>query len=192
MRARYSTRSPALNIGPKSSRGATLIVAMVLLLLLTLLGLQSLNNVSLQERMAAGTQDLLRAFHTAESGLSSAATQLAALANTTTTVTGASQQFIIASLGGANRITGANFVIRPLGETPPPPGSGFAEGTATAFHFETISTAFGEATFDTTNDVFDGFDDSAVVQLHGGAYQIGGIQGANQGSLNTNTQGYVP
>lgn len=55
---------------PSAERGAVLIVAMILLVVLTLLGLTTMNTTSLEEKMAANSQEFNRAFQTAESGLS--------------------------------------------------------------------------------------------------------------------------
>lgn len=177
---RYTTHS--------RQHGATLIIAMILLLLLTMLGMQGLNNVSLQERMAGGSQDLMRAFQAAESGLS-AALPLAG-ANPDANAFGQSGVLAISSAAEA-RNTGANFSIQPRGETAPPAGSGFSENTATAFHFETQVTAYGETDGVRDNGDFIGSEGTAMVQIHGGAYQIGGISGSASGSLTENTSGFV-
>ncbi len=50
-------------------RGAALVVALILLLVLTLLGVAALRTTTLEERMAANSQERNRAFHAAESGL---------------------------------------------------------------------------------------------------------------------------
>lgn len=56
--------------GPSSQRGAVLVVAMVLLLVLTMLGVTALNTTSVEERMAANSQEQARAFQAAEAGVS--------------------------------------------------------------------------------------------------------------------------
>lgn len=55
-----------------SQRGATLIVALVLLVVVTLLGVASLRGVLLQERMAANQYDRSLAFQAAEAALRAA------------------------------------------------------------------------------------------------------------------------
>lgn len=50
-------------------RGTVLVVAMILLLVLTLLGVTALNTTTVEERMAANAQDQARAFQVAETGL---------------------------------------------------------------------------------------------------------------------------
>ncbi len=50
-------------------RGAALVIALILLLVMTLLGVAALRTTTLEERMAANSQEHNRAFHAAESGL---------------------------------------------------------------------------------------------------------------------------
>lgn len=52
----------------RGQSGAVLIVALILLLVLTVLGISSMNTTSLEERMAANTQESFRAFRAAEAG----------------------------------------------------------------------------------------------------------------------------
>lgn len=54
---------------PQHARGATLVVVLVLLLLMTLLGLASLRGTVMEERMASNLLDRSLAFQTAESAL---------------------------------------------------------------------------------------------------------------------------
>ncbi len=62
---RLSTyRSP-----PAREAGAVLVVSLVLLVVLTMLGLTTMNMTSLEEKMAGNSQDFSRAFQSAESGL---------------------------------------------------------------------------------------------------------------------------
>jgi hypothetical protein len=165
---------------------------MVLLLILTLLGLQGLNNVTLQERMAGSSQDALRALTTAESGLAAAMRDPGL--RTQVMVANRTQPLAIAppAAGGQGvlRTTGANYLLVPRGETAPPAGSGFSVG-ATAFHFERIATGFGEATPPAdANADFIGVPQSAVVRLHGGVYQIGGLNNAATGSFTEESPGF--
>ena len=61
-----------LPIRRSAQQGAVLIVAMIMLVILTLLGVSGMNTTRLEERMAANTQEHYRAFQNAESGLSEA------------------------------------------------------------------------------------------------------------------------
>jgi len=54
---------------PQHQRGATLVVGMILMVLLTLLGLTALGTSVLEERMAANARDRIRAFQAAEAAL---------------------------------------------------------------------------------------------------------------------------
>ena len=59
---------------PGRQRGAVLVVSLVLLVVLTLLGVSVMNVTQLEERMAGNSQEMNQAFHSAETGLSSAST----------------------------------------------------------------------------------------------------------------------
>lgn len=56
----------------RCQRGAVLVVALVLLVALTLIGVSAMNTTSLDERMAANAQQMNVAYQTAETGLSEA------------------------------------------------------------------------------------------------------------------------
>lgn len=62
---KYKTHQ--LNI--KQQNGAVLMTALIMLVLLTMLGLTSMNNTTMQERMASNTQLLNRAFQAASTGI---------------------------------------------------------------------------------------------------------------------------
>lgn len=53
-------------------RGAVLVVSMILLLVMTLIGVTGMNTTSLEEKMAANTQEVNRAFQAAETALAQA------------------------------------------------------------------------------------------------------------------------
>jgi Tfp pilus assembly protein PilX len=55
-----------------AQRGVALVMALVILLVLTVLGVAAMNTTTLEERMAGGTQEVTRAFEAAESGINSA------------------------------------------------------------------------------------------------------------------------
>lgn len=60
----------AMNLcGRAQQTGSVLVVALVILLILTLLGLSGMNTTILQERMAGNLQDMNSAFQAAEAGL---------------------------------------------------------------------------------------------------------------------------
>lgn len=64
----------------RSEQGAALVVALVLLLVITILGLSSMRGTSLQERMSANLRDRGLAFQAAEAALREAEASLGALA----------------------------------------------------------------------------------------------------------------
>jgi len=136
---------------PTRQRGAVLIVAMILLLVLTLLGVSAMNTSQLEERMAANSQEFNRAFQSAESGLS-----MAVNSNTAYNLNGASQP--PAGIPGATSGLQAGWASTFLAFSPPPPGSLF------------ISTKFHAANFDFASVGTTG--GGLTVTVHGGAYQI--------------------
>lgn len=59
--------------GPRArERGAALVIALVMLLILTILGITAMNTASLEGKMAGNTQEQNQAFQAAESGINSA------------------------------------------------------------------------------------------------------------------------
>lgn len=61
---------------PQGQRGAVLIIALIMLLILTLIGVAGLRDTQLQERMAGGAQDRERALQAAEAALREAETEV--------------------------------------------------------------------------------------------------------------------
>jgi type IV pilus assembly protein PilX len=152
----------------RAQRGTVLVVALILLLVLTLLGISAMNTTSLEERMAANTQELNRAFHAAESGLSSAFADPNAF--NLTTVFNANTGLLSANYENSYS-AGASFSVRFVAETDPPAGSLSDTGTR-AFHFETRSLAYSSAT-DTGAPALSEGPNAAALTLVGGAYQLG-------------------
>lgn len=56
----------------RTEHGAALVMALVILMILTILGVAALNTASFEERMAGNIQESMQAFEAAESGLNSA------------------------------------------------------------------------------------------------------------------------
>lgn len=56
-------------MGKQKQEGAVLLVCLVMLLVLTMIGVSSMSNSTLQERMAGGTRDYNQAFQAAEASL---------------------------------------------------------------------------------------------------------------------------
>lgn len=70
------------NVTLKKQRGTTLIVALSILLVLTILGVSALSTSSLEERMAGNNRDFQVAFEAAETALRAAEMAVEGLANT--------------------------------------------------------------------------------------------------------------
>lgn len=66
-------KNPGMRFIPiRAQRGAALIMALVILLVLTVLGISALTTTTLEEKMSGNTQETTRAFEAAESGVNSA------------------------------------------------------------------------------------------------------------------------
>ncbi len=141
-------------IGPNSKRqsGAVLIVAMVILVILTLLGVTAMNTTALQERIASNTQEQVHAFQAAETGLNQAFAD-SLVYDLTNTYTGGATPTTFA--GSADS---ASYIPTFLGFSPPPPGSLFSATTFQAAHFNFRATGTSAT--------------NLSIILNGGAYQI--------------------
>ena len=151
--------------------GAVLVVAMIMLLVLTLLGVTAMNTTSMQERMAANTQEYTRAFQAAETGLWTGSLDLNR--STTAAVTGYSR----ALDAGHNKDAGAFYTVVFLSklETQPRSAKAWDADSAAAYYFETQSDGYSRV-YDANND---GITDNttppssaAEVQLRGGYYFV--------------------
>lgn len=136
-----------------SQSGAVLIVAMIILVILTLLGVTAMNTTSLQERIASNTQEQVHAFQAAETGLNLAFTDNLAYDISNTYTGGLALTPIVAGSGDS-----ANYVPLFLGFSPPPPGSLYSATSFQAAHFNFRATG-NSAT-------------NLSIILNGGAYQI--------------------
>ena len=136
-----------------SQSGAVLIVAMIILVILTLLGVTAMNTTSLQERIASNTQEQVHAFQAAETGLNQAFADNLAYDISNTYTGGAVLTPIVAGSGDS-----ASYVPTFLGFSPPPPGSLYSATSFQAAHFNFRATG-NSAT-------------NLSIILNGGAYQI--------------------
>jgi Tfp pilus assembly protein PilX len=72
--------------GHATQRGTALVVALIMLMILTMLGIAAMGTTTLEEKMASNMQEGTRAFQAAESGLAKAASTTGTLdLNATTT-----------------------------------------------------------------------------------------------------------
>ena len=75
---------PAITRMPTGQRGAALIISLIFLLLMTLIGVTSMQTTTMQERMAGNTRDRNLALQAAEAGLREGENWLGTAANRTT------------------------------------------------------------------------------------------------------------
>ncbi|MCP5152290.1 MAG: hypothetical protein H6983_14295 [Ectothiorhodospiraceae bacterium] len=157
-------------------RGAVLIVAMILLVVLTLLGVSAMNTTQLEERMAVSNQQSARAFQTAENGLSEAFNTGAAwdISGTYTDLVMQADSPDVDAVADGQSEVATNF----LGFTPPPPGSLYSATSFQAAHFDFASggCTSGAVLVD-VNANGSILDECATaggitVTVHGGGYQI--------------------
>jgi len=135
-------------------QGAALITALVLLVILTLLGLSSMRTNVMEERMAANSQEMVRAFQSAESGLELAFDNAASFDISNTAVNPLKQND--PDFAGQDIDLTYQSIFRQM--TPPKRGSGWDSGYA-FYHFNLSSNA---ATVS-----------GATSTINAGAYQVG-------------------
>jgi type IV pilus assembly protein PilX len=144
-----------ISVGIKNQQnGAALITALVFLVILTMLALGSMNTSTLEEKMAANSQEINRAFQTAESGLEVAFDDPNSFSITNTETnpyTGTVTDF-------GTYDADATYEVAFRQATSPKRGSGWDSNYA-SYHFDVGSSG---AT-----------DSGAGTTIHAGAYQIG-------------------
>ena len=143
---------PVIALKRTRQSGAVLIVAMIILVVLTLLGVTAMNTSSLEERIAANTQASVHAFQAAETGYSQAFGNGSAY-DILGEYTGGEAQTAFAGTQNS-----ASYISTFMGFAPPAPGSGWSAVNSQAAHFNFRST--GQS----------GSGLTAIV--NGGAYQI--------------------
>jgi type IV pilus assembly protein PilX len=147
--------------------GAILITALVMLVLLTMLGLSTMNTSTLEEKMAANSQEINRAFQTAETGLEIAMTDADAFTTANTvddngTVDDYTDDiYSYENTNSSLSSYGASVTYRAeyRQKVSPPRGSGWDKSIYSYFYFDLS----GEASTPS----------GAAATVHGGAYQIG-------------------
>ncbi len=132
--------------------GAVLIVAMIILVVLTMLGVTAMNTSSLQEKIASNTQEQVHAFQAAETGLNQAFADNLAYDISSTYSGGA------APTAFAGSADSASYMPTFLGFSPPPPGSLYSATSFQAAHFNFRATGTSAT--------------NLSVVLNGGAYQL--------------------
>ena len=137
-----------MTINPRRERGAVLVIALVLLLALTVLGVSTMSTAKMELRMAANNQFLENAFQLAETGLDTVLAQLNAgtipppPATTANTCSAANAPIPVANLGGTYQ-TQVCFTgdVADLGTS----GSGSSMGKIRAYHFENSSQGLSQS-----------------------------------------------
>lgn len=146
----------SINMQLNRQDGAALITALVFLVILTLLAITSISTTTLEEKMAANSQEINRVFQASETGLGLAFADNLSF-NTANTVTAPyTQGPTPVGTTGTNMTYSSWFRDPP---TEPPRGSGYEVGTAAAYHFNLRGVASN--------------DSGANQNLDQGAFQIG-------------------
>ena len=133
--------------------GAALITALVMLVILTMLGLSSMSTNTMEERMAANSQETNRAFQASEAGLDQAYADVASFDLNHTV---ANPNTFTIAVGPYNTQLTYNIGFRQ--QTAPKRGSGWDSGYS-FYHFDIDSTAVTASGASTT--------------IHAGSYQVG-------------------
>jgi hypothetical protein len=136
---------------PGRQTGVVLVVSLILLVVLTLLGLASMNMSSLEEKMAANSQESIAALQAADSGLTYTLEEPTAIP---ASLSGQATDTISIGSGG----TQFNFITTFRDWTPPPQGSLYSAENFQAAHFNVQATGTTGA--------------GATVVVNGGMYQI--------------------
>ncbi len=152
---------------PGQQRGAVLITALIMLVILTLLGLSSISTTTMEERMSANSQDITRAFQAASTGLTQVFNDEEAFDTTNTlesdgTVDDPYDKTAEVGATGTyayDATSDFNSVYRQ--STVPPRGSGW-DSTFAYYHFDLSATG--------------STDTGATTTIHAGAYQVGRAQ----------------
>lgn len=155
---------------PRTQTGTVLVVAMILLLVLTMLGVTALNTTSMEERMASNSQEQARAFQAAETGVSKGFFDAVSV---TAPVSSRTEEM---SMGAVP--AGANYTNTYIAATavPPCPSENIAACWSAeenvANNFETVSTAFSRITGGGGAADFTASGSAASAVLVGGFVQI--------------------
>ncbi len=148
------------NIKLKQQSGAVLMTALVLLVIMTMLAITSMSTSTLEEKMAANSQDINRSFQTAETGLELVFTDENAFNTSNTTVSDGTANDIYTPAASTVGSYGASVTYNAvmLQAARPPRNSGWDTSNA-FYHFDLEATSITLA--------------GSTSTVHGGAYQIG-------------------
>jgi len=143
-------------------RGAALITALMMLVILTMLGLSSMNTTTMEERMAANSQEVNRAFQAASTGLEMAFNDSASFDTSNTVSSPYVQENDEVGDSGTDYAYTAETEFRSTFQqvTAPPRGSGW-DSTYGFYNFNLSATGTAGGVNTTVNS---------------GAYQVGKAQ----------------
>ena len=146
---------------PGKQRGAVLITALFFLVILTMLAITSMNTNTLEERMAANSQEINRAFQTAETGIELAMVDNHAfnpshLKELDGTASDSFPDKTVTNIGAYNAELDYNAVF--MQKTRPPRESKWDSSFA-LYHFDLSATGRTQS--------------GAITTVHAGAYQVG-------------------
>lgn len=113
----------------RDETGVALVLTLVILLILTIIGIASMNTSSFEERMAGNVQESTLAFEAAESGVNKAMTTAGAFVLTSTTQTTFNTFPFSSSIS-------ATVTIAPTQMSPPKRGSGYSATSFDAANFD--------------------------------------------------------
>jgi hypothetical protein len=167
----------------RQQSGAALIVALILLLVLTLLGVSAMNTTGLEEKMAANMQEHHRAYNAAQSGIRHARTIFQTADVSGNSQTGGS---LMLGVNVAGTTSGATITGNWIYTGIPPVGTqtGDIEGVTSTqwYYFNVISTGGNQMRNTDADPEADTMDPSntARVTLDAGIYREAALQ--NQGN----------
>lgn len=154
--------------------GATLVVALILLLVMTILGVASMNTTGLEEKMAANSQEVFRALQAADAGITQAYATITATNYSTPTEGGSLQ---LSNGSSMTTPAGACYTFRYLGDFTPPTQAGGMDQTKIAWYFDVQSIGYNQ--IDTAanctgsaNSLGAAATRTAAATVNGGLYQI--------------------
>ncbi len=149
------------NIKIEQQTGAVLLTALVLLVIMTMLGITSMSTATLEEKMAANSQDINRSFQTAETGLEMVFNDDNAFNTGNTTVTDgtAADIYTPAAAIVGNYLASVTYNSILLQAIPAPRGSGWNPATTSFYYFNQSATSNTQS--------------GSTSTINGGAYQIG-------------------
>lgn len=167
------TRHISVHPAARRQAGATLVVALILLMVMTILGIASMGTTGLEEKMAANSQEVYRALQAADAGITQAYASITAT-NYSTPSEGGSLQL---KTGASTTPAGACYTFRYLGDYTPPTQAGGMDQTKQAWYFDVQSVGYNQVDTSGTctgsaNSFGNASTRTASTTVNGGLYQI--------------------